>query len=328
MTKELGIDATKKIPSLGRRASRLWLSMILFAKKQGKNLEGNFTASELMKLWNIEPTKRGGNYWSEIRETFFNIVAVSPSFTNKRSGDERTDWGFSFASSYLIKGEGREARYHYTMTPEALGLTEKWLRGELTIEEIKNTGGYLAYPLTYLQGNLDEAEQSFREYLLQYKGGYAIKLFTIANDWLKLRSDLLRRPTYCHEIIIKYLNNAKDRGEISSYTIEVKGFNDWRNRWKVTIYKPRLKTKAIVSNKPSNQVFTQDEETLINKVFKWQMKPIHGIKTPPEELKKMIANTVKCYGVKAISRLLEEANNTYHFWDEVKKLKVGKKQQN
>jgi len=43
-----------------------------------------------------------------------------PYFSNQRGGDERTDWGFAFTSSYLIKGEGKEARYHYTMTPEVV----------------------------------------------------------------------------------------------------------------------------------------------------------------------------------------------------------------
>ena len=35
ISKELGQDATKKLPTLGRRASRLWFSMIYFTKKQG-----------------------------------------------------------------------------------------------------------------------------------------------------------------------------------------------------------------------------------------------------------------------------------------------------
>ncbi|PIP61520.1 hypothetical protein COW99_03825 [Candidatus Roizmanbacteria bacterium CG22_combo_CG10-13_8_21_14_all_38_20] len=182
-----------------------------------------------------------------------------PYFSNQRGGDERTDWGFAFTSSYLIKGEGKEARYHYTMTPEALGLTEKWLKGELTTEEIKNKRGYLAYPLAYLQGGLDETEQNFRDYLLKFKGGYTVKAFTIVNDWLKLRRDLLRRRAYCHQLLYTYLENAKKRGEISSYKFEVRGLADWRNKWKVTIYKPTVKAKIIGKNRRGSKTNTTEE---------------------------------------------------------------------
>ena len=328
ISKELGQDATKKLPSLGRRASRLWFSMIYFAKRQGEGLGGNFTASELMRLWGGDPDKRG-KLWGDIRETFFNIVAVSPSYTNKRSGDERTDWGFAFTSSYLIKGEGKEARYHYTMTPEALGLTEKWLKGELTTEEIKSKGGYLAYPLSYLQGGLDETEQNFRDYLLKFKGGYTLKAYTILNDWLKLRKDLLRRRNYCHELLYHYLENAKTRGEISSYRFEVKGLADWRNKWRITIYKPTDNAKTTANQKRGVKTNTAEQEHLINTIFEWQNRPIQGIKTPPEELRKQISNTVKAYGVETVGKIYEETANgskpsTYEFWQEIKRLKASK----
>jgi len=328
ISKELGQDATKKLPSLGRRASRLWFSMIYFAKKQGEGLRGNFTASELMRLWGEDPNKRG-HLWGDIRETFLNVVAVMPHFTNQRSGDERIDWGFAFTSSYAIKGEGREARYYYTMTPEALGLTEKWLKGELTEEEIKNNGGYLAYPLAYLQGGLDETEQNFRDYLLKFKGGYTVKAFTILNDWLKLRKDLLRRPSYCHQLLYNYLENAKKRGEISSYKFEVRSLTDWRNRWRVTIYKPTKKSKTKAKERRGTKPNTTEQEELINTIFEWQSRPIQGISKPPEELREQITNTVKAYGVEAVGEIYEKTANganpsTYQFWQEIKKLKRQK----
>lgn len=329
ISKELGQDATKKLPTLGRRASRLWFSMIYFTKRQGEGLKGNFTASELMGLWGVDPEKRGGNFWGDIRETFFNIVAVMPSYTNKRSGDERTDWGFAFASSYLIKGEGKEARYHYTMTPEALGLTEKWLKGELDAEEIKNKGGYLAYPLAYLRGGLDETEQNFIDYLLKFKGGYTVKAFTILNDWLKLRRDLLRRRTYCHQLLYTYLENAKKRGEISSYKFEVKGLADWRNKWKVTIYKPTVKSKTEAKQRRGSKTNTAEQEELISIIFKWQNRPIHGITTPPDKLRDQITNTVRAYGVEAVKGIYERTANgvnpsTYLFWQDIKELKADR----
>ena len=326
ISKELGQDATKKLPSLGRRASRLWLSMIYFTKKQGEGLKGNFTASELMRLWGGDPDKKG-RLWGDIRQTFFNIVAVMPSYTNKRSGDERIDWGFAFTSSYLIKGEGKEARYHFTMTPEALGLTEKWLKGELTTEDIKNKGGYLAYPLSYLQGGLDETEQNFRDYLLKFKGGYTVKAFTILNDWLKLRRDLLRRRSYCHQLLYHYLKNAKQRGEITSYKFEVKGLADWRNKWKVTIYKPTEESKAKYK---ANKGFSRAEQKeLIETIFEWQSRPAQGITKQPEELRKQITNTIRAYGVKAVSKIYNRTANganpsTYQFWQEIKRLKKEK----
>ncbi len=330
ISKELGQDATKKLPTLGRRASRLWFSMIYFAKKQGEGLQGNFTASELMRLWGIDPNTAGrGRGREDIRETFLSVVAVMPYFTNQRSGDERIDWGFAFVSSYLIKGEGKETRYYYTMTPEALGLTEKWLKGELTAEEIKDKGGYLAYPLSYLQSGLDETEQNFRDYLLKFKGGYTVKAFTILNDWLKLRRDLLRRRAYCHKLLYTYLENAKKRGEISNYKFEVKSLSDWRNKWKVTIYKPTEKSKTKAKQKRGNRVNTAEQEELINTIFKWQNRPIQGIKTSPDKLREQIANTVKAYGVEAVSEIYERTANgakpsTYQFWQEVKELKRQK----
>ena len=328
ISKELGQDATKKLPSLGRRASRLWLSMIYFTKKQGEGLKGNFTASELMRLWGGDPDKKG-RLWGDIRQTFFNIVAVMPSYTNKRSGDERIDWGFAFTSSYLIKGEGKEARYHFTMTPEALGLTEKWLKGELTTEDIKNKGGYLAYPLSYLQGGLDETEQNFRDYLLKFKGGYTVKAFTILNDWLKLRKDLLRRRTYCHDLLCNYLKNAKKRGELSSYKFEVRDLRDWRNKWKVTIYKPTAKSKTETKQRRGSKTNTAEQEELINTIFEWQSRPIQGITTPSEELRKQITNTVRAYGVKTVREIYNRTANgvnpsTYQFWQEIKELKREK----
>lgn len=326
LVRELGKDATKKLPTLGRRASNLWYSMIYFAKEQGNGgLEGNFTASELMRLWGTDDPSKGGRAFKDIRETFFNIVAVMPSYTNKRSGDERLDWGFSFTSSYLIKGEGREARYYYTMTPEALGLTEKWLKGELTAEEIKNKGGYLAYPLMYLQGGLDETEQNFRDYLLKFKGGYTVKAYTILKDWLKLRNDLLRRRKYCYDLLYRYLENAKERGEISSYKFEVKALKDWRKKWKVTIYKT---TDTVKDNraKRGNKGNTADQDELIETIYEWQNRPVQGITTPPNELKKQITNTVRSYGVDAIRDIYERTAlgarpSTYDFWEEVKELK-------
>lgn len=328
ISKELGQDASKKLPTLGRRASKLWFSMIYFTKRQGEGLKGNFTATELMNLWGIDPNTAGrGRGREDIRQTFFNIVAVMPSYTNQRSGEERTDWGFAFTSSYLIKGEGKEARYHYTLTPEALGLTEKWLKGELTAEEIKSKGGYLAYPLSYLQGGLDETEQNFRDYLLKFKGGYTVKAFTILNDWLKLRRDLLRRRSYCHELLYTYLENAKKRGEITSYDFAVKGLSDWRNKWKVTIYKPTAKLKEGVKQRRGNKTTTTEQQELIDAIFSWQNRPIQGITTPPDKLREQITNTVRAYGVEAVKDIYNRTANganpsTFNFWQEIKELKA------
>ena len=323
ITKELGRDAAKKLSTLGRRASRLWFSMIYFAKKQGDGLEGSFTASELMRLWGIDPNTAGrGRGREDIRETFLNIVSVVSHFTNQRSKDESIDWGFPFTSGYLIERKGKETRYFYTLSPKALGITEKWLKGELSLKEIKDKGGYVAYPLSYLRGGLDETEQNFRDYLLKFKGGYTVKAFTILNDWLKLRRDLLRRRNYCHQLLYTYLENAKKRGEISGYVFEVKNLSDWRDKWKVTIYKP---TKA--KQRRGSKTNTTEQEELVNKIFEWQNRPIQGITTPPDELKKQITNTVRAYGVESVKEIFERTANganpsTFNFWQKVKKLKA------
>ena len=198
------------------------------------------------------------------------------------------------------------------------------IRDRLTAEEIKSKGGYLAYPLAYLQGGIDETEQNFRDYLLKFKGGYKIKAYTILNDWLKLRKDLLRRPTYCHQLLYKYLERAKERGEITSYDFKVKTISDWRDKWRITIYKPTDRAKA--RGRKANKA---DQEELIKTIFEWQNRPIQGITKPPEELLKQITNTVRAYGVETVSEIYERTANgvkpsTYDFWQEIKELKRQK----
>ncbi len=317
-------ETDSKLPTLSRRGGKVWFSMIYFAKKQG-GLEGNFTASELMRLWEISP-KKSGHLWGDIRETFFNIVALSPSFTNKKSGKDRIDWGYSFTSSYMIRGEGKEARYHYTLTPEALGITEKWVRGELTEEDIAREGGYLQYPLKNLSlKGLDESEQNFRDYLIKFKGGYPVKAYTILKDWIKLRNDLLRRRTYSYSLLRKYLENAKKDKLISNYDFEIKTRTDWREKWKVTIYKP-IVTAKDKEKKGNHSGLKADEEGLIYEVLEWQSRPIQNIKMDKTDLEKQIRNTIKKYGVVEINRIYEKTAlgskpSTYEFWQEVKKLK-------
>ena len=139
INKKSGRDAAKKLPTLGKRESRLWFSMIYFAKKQGDGLEGSFTASELIRLWGEDPDKKG-RLWEDIRKTFLSIVSVVYHFTNQKSKDERIDWGFRFTSGYQIEGKGKETRYFYTLSTAALGFTEKWLKGELSVRERKGRG--------------------------------------------------------------------------------------------------------------------------------------------------------------------------------------------
>lgn len=329
---ELGLETTEKLPSLGRRGQKMWISMIYFARKQGEGIQGNFTASELMRLWEVDPTKQGRAF-ADIRETFINLATLSTSFTNKRRGDDRAEWGFAFISSYYVKGEGKEARYFYSMTPEALGMTEKWLAGELTIEQIKHEGGYIGYPLSYIKSQeISEAEANFRDRLLAFKGGYTLKAYTILTDWLKLRPDLLRRQSYCHGLLREYLENAKVRGDISGYTFEVKTFKDWKNKWTITIYKPEATTMQLREARRGEVIDYipngQEQQALIDRVLEWMSRPIQNIKTPPSRLRTQITNTVARYGVPTITRIYNETANgavpsVHAFWQEIKKLKAS-----
>ena len=322
--KEVG-SKDNKIPTISRRGEKVWISMIYFAKKQGEGLGGNFTASELMRLWEVDPNK-SGHLWADIRETFFNIVALSPSFTNNRSGKERIEWGYSYTSSYMVEGEGKETRYYYTMTPEALGITAKYIMGELTEEDIRKEGGYLQYPLKNLSlKGITESEHNFRNYLIRFKGGYSVKAYTILKDWIKLRNDLLRRRKYCYELLRKYLENAKELGLISRYDFQITSIRDWRNKWKVTIYKP-TPTPKDKEKRGNNFTLRADEDELLEEIFEWQGRPVQNINMDRDKLKKQIANTIRKYGVVAINRIYEQTAlgskpSTYEFWQEVKKLK-------
>ena len=102
------------------------------------------------------------------------------------------------------------------------------------------------------------------------------------------------------------MQNAKERGEISSYKFEVKALKDWRKKWRVTIYKSTETAKAD-RTKRGKRGNTTEQDELIETIFEWQNRPVQGIKMPPNELKEQIANTVKAHGVEAIEKIYERA---------------------
>lgn len=300
----------------------------LFCKKGREGLKGSFTASELLSLWGDPDKRKAGRAFEDVRKTFYSLVGVNPIWTNNRSGKDRREWGVPFTNKFWIEGEGRETRYHYELNPEALGITEMWLKSDnLSVEIIKREGGYLPYPVAFLKDNIPETEQNFRDRLLHYVGGYEIQAITILRDWCKLGTDKLRRRKYCYDLLRTYLDNAKIRGEITSYDFKVRTIKDWQKNWKLIIYKPQ-KSVAEQEARKGSRPTTQSETELIESITEWLTRPINRgkITKSDEQIKKQVTNTVKKYGVEEIADIYEETGNgakpsTYMFWQRVKQLK-------
>jgi len=121
------------------------------------------------------------------------------------------------------------------------------------------------------------------------------------------------------------LENAKELGLISRYDFQITSIRDWRNKWKVTIYKP-TPTPKDKEKRGNNFTLRADEDELLEEIFEWQGRPVQNINMDRDKLKKQIANTIRKYGVVAINRIYEQTAlgskpSTYEFWQEVKKLK-------
>jgi hypothetical protein len=301
--------------------------MIYFAKKGREGLKGSFTASEILSLWGDPDKRKSGGGFEDIRKTFYSLVGVNPIWTNNRSGKDRREWGVPFTNKFWIEGDGRETRYHYELNPEALGVTEMWLKSDnMTVEIIKNKGGYLPYPVAFLKDNIPETEQNFRDRLLHYVGGYELLAYTVLHDWCKLGSDKLRRRKYCYDLLRTYLDNAKTRGEITSYDFKVLSLKDWQRSWKLMIYKPQRSVAEHEARK--GRPTTQNEDDLIESITEWLTRPINKgrITKSDEEIKIQVTNTIKKYGIGEIKDIYEDTANgakpsTYLFWQRVQELK-------
>lgn len=253
------------LPTLGHRSKRLWYSMIYVAKKQHTGLDGSFTASEIARRWGID-VSGGGDFYPDLRWSFYSLAAMNFIFTNHRKGTARREWGFAFILDFDIRGEGRETRYKYTLNPKAIGITEQWLLDQLTPDELQKLKEskqfYVPYPVEYLGEPLPNAEDNLRDKLLLIepkKAGYTVKAWTFLKDWCKLRDDLLKRPSYCDGILYELLETAKKKGWLLDYSVKPKGQNI--KSWQVTIWRSTKKAKGKEQPQDKPEPTTERPET-------------------------------------------------------------------
>ncbi|MDR1482535.1 MAG: hypothetical protein LBI74_07915 [Synergistaceae bacterium] len=222
--------------SLGRRASRLWYSLIVMAAEQGFGTNGTFRVSDLVRLWEC---KKSGRLYSDIKQTFLSLASFNPHYDNNKSGANRVEWGYSFFDAWLIEGEGDDAIFSFELNKVALGITTEWLDDKkLSFKTLK--GGYLSIPVSELKGKrLDPKYENFIERLrLLPPGKIKVLYYTILDDWIKIGDDMIREHRMrCHDLVIDYLQKAKTSKEITGFSSLVRGFKNWRETWAVEIMK-------------------------------------------------------------------------------------------
>jgi hypothetical protein len=236
LKKILKIDKRAAKFSLGRRASRLWYSLILMAAKQGSGTIGTFRVRDIVKLWEC---RKSGRLYSDIKQTFLSLASFNPHYINHRTGDDRIEWGYSFFDAWLIEGDGDDAFFSFELNKVALGITTEWLNDKkLSFKTLR--GGYLSIPVSELKGKrLDPKYENFIERIRLLKPGKVkVLYYTILDDWIKIRKDMiLEHKKRCHDLVFDYLEKAKAAKEISDFRSIVYKPKNWRENWFVEIAK-------------------------------------------------------------------------------------------
>ena len=223
--------------SLGRRAARLWYSMVFLAAEQGQGRgnRGSFSINDIVKLWDC---KRSGRLYADIQQTFLSLATFNPHYSNNQVGANRVEWGHSFFNTWCIGGEGDTAVFNFELNQAALGITHEWLNNGLSYDSLR--GGYTSIKLKDLkQTQPDSKYANFLERVRLLKPGRpcTLKFITILTDWIKVREDFLRKRSACHSLVYSYLEKAQKEGEIKNFKTYLPGLTQWREEWKVEITK-------------------------------------------------------------------------------------------
>ena len=234
LKKVLKLDTGRNIFSLGRRSARLWYSMIVLAAEQGRGNSGKFKISDIVRLWECE---RSGRLYEDIKQTFMSLASFNPHYSNNLTGAKRVEWGHSFFDAWVIRGIGDSAVFEFELNKAALGITHEWLNNDLSLSSLKS--GYLAFEVSELKRERkDPKYENFIERLRLLKPGVCkIKFITILEDWIKVRDDFLRKRGACHDLVIKYLEDARGEGELKDFKIRFDTLSKWKENWTVTIRK-------------------------------------------------------------------------------------------
>jgi hypothetical protein len=231
----LRLDKEGNVFSLGRRALRLWYSLIVLAAEQGQGTSGTFHIRDIVRLWE---SKRSGRLYSDIKQTFLSLATFNPYYHNNKQGEDRIEWGHSFFDAWLIKGTGDNAVFEFELNKVALGITAKWLnKRELSFEEIGR--GYLTLEVKELKKPRPDAKyENFIECLRLLKPGQVnVKFETVMSNWIKIGDDMLRQRKKCHDLVLKYLSQARAEEEIQGFILKVTVVKNWLKEWRVQITK-------------------------------------------------------------------------------------------
>jgi hypothetical protein len=235
LKKILNLEKKSQDFSLGRRASRLWYTMIVLTAEHGKGTSGSFTVGDIVKIWGSQDS---GRLYEDIRQTFMSLAAFNPIFSNYQADKKRQVWGYSFLKGYLIKGDGDSAVFSFTLNEIALGITTEWLNNK-KLNEASLKSGYLMLPVAKLREKRgDLGYENFRERVRLLKPGIVrVKFYTILDEWIKVGDDMLKHRGECYHLVMKYCQRAKESGEIKSYKQEVITIKGWREQWQMQIHK-------------------------------------------------------------------------------------------
>jgi hypothetical protein len=231
----LKLDPEKNAFALGRRAVRLWYSLILLAAKQGKGTTGTFRIVDIAQIWECE---RSGKFYNDIKQTFLSLASFSPHYYNNKTGEDRIEWGHSFLDAWLIRGEGNSAVFSFELNKVALGITADWLENKsLSFSSLKR--GYLSLKVEELKKERSDPKyENFLERVRLLKpGSVEVKFETVLTDWIKTGNDMLRRRLDCHNMVQKYLKTAQDEGELKTFQLQNITLSKWRENWRVSITK-------------------------------------------------------------------------------------------
>jgi hypothetical protein len=221
--------------SLGRRALRLWYSLIVLAAEQGQGASGTFHIKDIVRLWE---SKRSGRLYADIKQTFLSLATFNPYYHNNKQGENRIEWGHSFFDAWLIKGTGDNAVFEFELNKVALGITARWLENrKLSFKEIGR--GYLTLEVKELKKPRPDAKyENFIERLRLLKPGQVnVKFVTVMNDWIKIGDDMLRQRKKCYDLALKYLTQARREEEIKGFALKVAVMKNWLEKWRVQITK-------------------------------------------------------------------------------------------
>ena len=228
--------------TLGLRGDRLWMSMIYFAAKHYTGTtSGQFTMKELLEVWGCE---KSGQLYDDIKRTYLSLVSFVPAYHNNKEGDEAEVWGEPFVLKFSVKGRGENMVFSYTINPDAMGITAKWIAQKSGLEKEKLKEGYISIPISELKESADPRYKNFikRVRLLMPGTVITVKFNTILAEWIMLGKDNLRRRELCHGLVLSFFRKAKEDGEIKSYKPIIVGLKNWKENWKVQILKSKNKT--------------------------------------------------------------------------------------